>query len=53
MVNGDKSRTAIVGDVKKKRYDSAAKKARRKYRKLAEEKAEEAGSVDKPVDHPS
>jgi protein subunit release factor B len=44
LANGDKSRTAIVGNVKKKRADSAAKKARRKYRKLEEEKAQgEAG----------
>ena len=38
MVNGDQSRTAIVGSVKKQRSDSAAKKSRRKYRKLEEEK---------------
>ena len=39
LANGDKSRTAIVGDVKRKRAASAAKKSRRKYRKLEEEKA--------------
>lgn len=39
LANGDQSRTAIVGSFKKKRADSAAKKARRKYRKLEEEKA--------------
>jgi len=39
IVNGDQSRTAIVGGFKKKRSDSAAKKSRRKYRKLEEEKA--------------
>ena len=46
LANGDRSRTAIVGSVKKKRADSAAKKARRKYRKLDEEKAraEEGGA---------
>ena len=38
MVNGDQSRTAIVGSVKKQRSDSAAKKSRRKYKKLEEEK---------------
>ncbi|KAJ4302247.1 hypothetical protein N0V88_002384 [Collariella sp. IMI 366227] len=37
MANGAQSRKAIVGDVKKKRADSKAKKSRRKYRKLAEE----------------
>lgn len=36
LANGAQSRTAIVGGVKKKRSDSAAKKSRRKYRKLAE-----------------
>ncbi|KAL2126210.1 hypothetical protein VTI74DRAFT_1417 [Chaetomium olivicolor] len=36
LYNGAQSRTAIVGDVKKKRAASKAKKARRKYRKLAE-----------------
>ncbi|OIW29669.1 hypothetical protein CONLIGDRAFT_338992 [Coniochaeta ligniaria NRRL 30616] len=46
LANGEQSRTAIVGSFKKKRADSAAKKARRKYRKLEEEKAgvKEAGS---------
>lgn len=39
LANGEQSRTAIVGSFKKKRADSAAKKARRKYRKLEEEKA--------------
>ncbi|KAB5575711.1 RF-1 domain-containing protein [Coniochaeta sp. 2T2.1] len=38
MANGEQSRTIIVGNYKKKRADSAAKKARRKYRKLEEEK---------------
>ncbi|KAK4127738.1 hypothetical protein N657DRAFT_641762 [Parathielavia appendiculata] len=37
LANGPQSRAAIVSDVKKKRADSRAKKARRKYRKLAEE----------------
>lgn len=52
LANGEQSRTAIVGGFKKKRADSAAKKARRKYRKLEEEKAKaegtggEAGQVD-------
>ncbi|PHH79049.1 hypothetical protein CDD82_2698 [Ophiocordyceps australis] len=38
LLNGDQSRSAIVGQVKKKKADSAAKKSRRKYKKLAEEK---------------
>ncbi|KAL7936719.1 RF-1 domain-containing protein [Trichoderma chlorosporum] len=38
-INGDQSRSAIVGAVKKKKADSAAKKSRRKYRLLEEEKA--------------
>ncbi|RSM05153.1 hypothetical protein CDV31_009713 [Fusarium ambrosium] len=37
--NGDQSRSAIVGLVKKKKADSASKKSRRKYKKLEEEKA--------------
>ncbi|KAH7264121.1 hypothetical protein FSOLCH5_010362 [Fusarium solani] len=37
--NGDQSRSAIVGKVKKKKADSASKKSRRKYKKLEEEKA--------------
>jgi hypothetical protein len=36
IANGDQSRTAIVGDVKRKRAASKAKKSRRKYRKLVE-----------------
>ncbi|ETR99992.1 hypothetical protein M419DRAFT_44764, partial [Trichoderma reesei RUT C-30] len=36
LTNGDHSRSAIVGAVKKKRADSAAKKSRRKYRLLEE-----------------
>ncbi|KAK4646518.1 hypothetical protein QC761_211210 [Podospora bellae-mahoneyi] len=43
LYNGSQSRVAIVGSVKKKRADSAAKKSRRKHRKLAEEKARAAG----------
>ncbi|PNP37605.1 hypothetical protein TGAMA5MH_10546 [Trichoderma gamsii] len=41
FVNGDQSRSAIVGALKKKKADSAAKKSRRKYRQL-EEGEEEA-----------
>ncbi|KAK0754584.1 peptide chain release factor class I/class II, partial [Schizothecium vesticola] len=39
LYNGEQSRTAIVGTFKKKRADSAAKKSRRKYKRLEEEKA--------------
>ncbi|KAF6841596.1 peptidyl-trna hydrolase domain protein [Colletotrichum plurivorum] len=41
LQNGDQSRSAIVGEVKRKKAASAAKKSKRKYRKLEEEKAEE------------
>ncbi|KAL6910850.1 RF-1 domain-containing protein [Trichoderma evansii] len=37
FINGDQSRSAIVGAIKKKKADSAAKKSRRKYRRLEEE----------------
>ncbi|KAM3509397.1 hypothetical protein MY10362_000636 [Beauveria mimosiformis] len=55
MRRGGESRANIVGAVKKKRADSAAKKSRRKYKRLEEEKAavtekgrqgEEAGDKD-------
>ena len=36
--NGDQSRSAIVGDIRKKKADNAARKRRRKYRKLEDEK---------------
>jgi len=49
IVNGDKSRSAIVGDVKKRRADSAAKKSRRKYRKLEEEKEQAAEPKMEPT----
>jgi protein subunit release factor B len=54
--NGDKSRKIIVETFKKKRADSSAKKSRRKYRKLEEDKAKAAAaeahpvSVDTPAD---
>ncbi|KAL1877614.1 hypothetical protein VTK73DRAFT_8438 [Phialemonium thermophilum] len=38
LQNGDRSRSALVSEIKKKRAASAAKKSRRKYRKLKEEK---------------
>ncbi|KAF4980189.1 hypothetical protein FZEAL_3742 [Fusarium zealandicum] len=37
--NGDQSRSALVGQIKKRKSDSASKKSRRKYKKLEEEKA--------------
>lgn len=40
FVNGDQSRSAIVGALKKKKADSAAKKSRRKYRQLEEGEGE-------------
>jgi hypothetical protein len=43
MANGDQSRQLIVEKFRKKRYDSGAKKARRKYRKLEEEKVKGEG----------
>ncbi|KJZ74188.1 hypothetical protein HIM_06419 [Hirsutella minnesotensis 3608] len=39
LLHGHQSRSAVVGQVKKKQADSAAKKSRRKYKRLAEEKA--------------
>lgn len=48
LQNGDQSRSAIVGEVKRKKAASAAKKSKRKYRKLEEEKAEEAQEVADP-----
>jgi protein subunit release factor B len=54
--NSEKSRKNIVETFKKKRADSSAKKSRRKYRMLEEEKAKAAateanpGCVDTPAD---
>jgi protein subunit release factor B len=39
LEKGDKSRNAVVGDVKKRKKSSAVKKSKRKYRKLDEAKA--------------
>lgn len=44
LCHGEQSRSAIVGGVRKKRSDSAAKKSRRKYRLLEEAKAKETQS---------
>jgi hypothetical protein len=43
--NGDQSRLAIVGEAKRKKAASAAKKSRRKYRKLQEDRAEAVDGV--------
>ncbi|KAM4056193.1 RF-1 domain-containing protein [Hirsutella rhossiliensis] len=48
LLNGNQSRAAAVGHVKKKRADSAAKKSRRKYKKLDEDKASAAGAEQEP-----
>lgn len=49
--NGDQSRSAIVGEVKRKKAASASKKSRRKYRKLEEEKAAEAETEQEGQKH--
>ncbi|KAL2878143.1 hypothetical protein SGCOL_006674 [Colletotrichum sp. CLE4] len=53
LQNGDQSRAAIVGDVKRKKAASASKKSKRKYRQLEEEKenngASEAGAGEEAV----
>ena len=49
--NGDQARSVVVGQTKKKRADSAAKKSRRKYKKLAEEaNNKEAGAGEEEVE---
>ncbi|WQF79765.1 Putative peptide chain release factor class I [Colletotrichum destructivum] len=40
LQNGEQSRSAIVGEVKRKKAASASKKSKRKYRQLEEEKAQ-------------
>ncbi|KAK2004527.1 RF-1 domain-containing protein [Colletotrichum falcatum] len=40
LQNGEQSRSAIVGEVKRKKAASASKKSRRKYRQLDEEKGQ-------------
>lgn len=44
LLHGDQSRSEIVGAIKRKKKASAAKKARRKYRKL-DEKALTEGEI--------
>lgn len=48
-LNGTTSRSAIVGEVKRKKAASAAKKSRRKYRKLEEQEASEEQAVEAHV----
>ncbi|KAG5969487.1 hypothetical protein E4U56_008314 [Claviceps arundinis] len=44
--NGDQSRAAIVGEIKRRKIENARRKSRRKYRKLEEAKAgKESGSA--------
>ncbi|KAI1139031.1 RF-1 domain-containing protein [Hypoxylon sp. FL0543] len=46
LARGDQSRSAVVGEFKRKKKASSAKKSRRKYRKLEEEKQAKAGAQD-------
>ncbi|KAI1407266.1 RF-1 domain-containing protein [Hypoxylon sp. FL1857] len=46
IARGDQSRSAIVGEFKRKKKASSAKKSRRKYRKLEEEKQARAAGHD-------
>ncbi|PKK42973.1 hypothetical protein CI102_12942 [Trichoderma harzianum] len=52
FINGDQSRSAVVGAIKKKKSDSAAKKSRRKYRLLDEEKEEATTIENGPIEIP-
>lgn len=45
-LNGDRSRSAIVGEVKRKKAASASKKSRRKYRKLQEGEEQDPEGLD-------
>ncbi|KAK8038150.1 hypothetical protein PG994_014917 [Apiospora phragmitis] len=45
LTKGDQSRSAIVGEAKRKKRSSSAKKSRRKYRKLDGERLGEGASV--------
>ncbi|KAG5928023.1 hypothetical protein E4U42_001405 [Claviceps africana] len=42
LLNGEQSRSSIVGEVKRKKAASAAKKSRRKYRQLEQDKCVDA-----------
>jgi hypothetical protein len=48
LEKGEKSRSAVVGEVKRRKKSSAVKKSKRKYRKLDEAKAgiEDKGEAD-------
>lgn len=48
FLHADQSRSSIVGEIKRKKAASAAKKSRRKYRKLHDEL-----SADQPVQEPA
>ncbi|KAJ6438513.1 peptidyl-tRNA hydrolase domain protein [Purpureocillium lavendulum] len=49
LLHGDQSRSAIVGEVKRKRAASAAKKSRRKYRQLQDsERPSNTDSAEEP-----
>lgn len=50
LLNGDQSRSAIVGEVKRKKAVSSSKKSRRKYKKLEEEKAAASGQQSPPAE---
>ncbi|KAI2623352.1 RF-1 domain-containing protein [Hypoxylon sp. NC1633] len=46
LARGDESRSAVVGEFKRKKKASAAKKSRRKYRKLEENQANTAAAEE-------
>lgn len=50
LARGDQSRAAVVGEWRAKKRASSAKKSRRKYRKLEEEKAAAQASADPDAD---
>ncbi|KAI1763007.1 hypothetical protein GGR53DRAFT_467750 [Hypoxylon sp. FL1150] len=50
IARGDESRSAIVGEVKRKRKASSAKKSRRKYRKLDEKATESGAEVEEDLE---
>ncbi|KYK58669.1 peptidyl-tRNA hydrolase domain protein [Drechmeria coniospora] len=50
FLNGHQSRSSIVGEVKRKKAASAAKKSRRKYRKLHPEQETGEGSQESVVE---
>ncbi|OTB16812.1 hypothetical protein K445DRAFT_316291 [Daldinia sp. EC12] len=48
LARGDESRSAVVGEFKRKKKASSAKKSRRKYRKLEEERQKVASTTTPP-----